>query len=378
MRTYLDYNATAPIHPQARAAMHEALSFHNASAIYEEGRMARAAIEIARHKIIDLCKGDKTSDVVFTSGGTEACNLAFGLHKEENPPSYKMTRIIVGATEHVAVLQTAKAQSTPPEILPVTSSGISAGIIDKGALAKMLEDDPTPALVCVQAANNETGIIQPIAEIAELVHCHNGLLFCDGVQAAGKIEIDIATWGCDALALSAHKIGGAMGVGALVMRKGLRVAPHIIGGGQELGLRAGTENVAGIVAFGVAFGVAAQQYPHQKWRDDMEASLREMAPHITIFGADVPRLPNTTCFSLGGMTAETLLMKLDLAGVAISSGAACSSGKVEQSHVLAAMGIDAVQSASALRVSFGWQTQEADIHRFLDIFRSFIEQQKAA
>ena len=354
-RTYLDYNATAPLRPEAREALLSALHIGNPSSVHEEGRKARALVEAARRDIAELVISHPET-VIFTSGGTEACNLALNLREA---PKGKIERLLVSAIEHSAVLQAAHESDLPVTEIPVTP----AGAVDTAALAKLLEDD-APALVCVMLANNETGVIQPMAEIGRMVKEHGSLLFCDAVQAAGKTPINMIGMGIDALSLSGHKLGAPMGVGALVTRPGVVVPPMLIGGGQELGRRAGSENISGIAAFAAAAKASKTALGNFQElaaiRDDMEAELRAIAPDIHIFGASETRLANTSCFALDGLNSETLVMALDLSGIAVSAGSACSSGKVSRSHVLAAMGVETHISKGVLRVSFGWQSTSAD------------------
>ena len=359
-RTYLDYNATAPLRPEAREALLAALDIGNPSSVHEEGRKARALVEAARRDIAELVISHPET-VIFTSGGTEACNLALNLR---DAPKGKIERLLVSAIEHSAVLQAARESELPVTEIPVTP----AGAVDVAALAKLLEDD-TPALVCVMLANNETGVIQPMAEIGRMVKEHGSLLFCDAVQAAGKTPINMIGMDIDVLSLSGHKMGAPMGIGALVTRPGVVVPPMMIGGGQELGRRAGSENISGIAAFAAAAKASkAALDDFQKLaelRDAMEAELRAVAPDIHIFGADEARLANTSCFALEGLTSETLVMALDLSGIAVSAGSACSSGKVSRSHVLAAMGVETHISKGVLRVSFGWQSTRADSEKLV-------------
>ena len=360
-RIYLDYNATAPIRPAVQDAVTQALGLGNPSAVHAEGRRARAAVEQARACVAEFC-GGAPEGVVFTSGGTEACNLALGLRAA---PAGAIERVLVSATEHAAVRLAATASGLRVEDLPVGSDGV----IDMAALDSALST-PAPALVCVMVANNETGVLQPICEIAERVRSHGSLLFCDGVQAAGKIPLSLEDLGCDALAVSAHKIGGPMGVGAFVVRAGLVVPPSITGGGQELGRRGGSENVSGIVGFGLAAELSgdelAQGAALADKRDRMEADLRAAMPDIRIFGSDAPRLPNTSCFGLAGLHGETVVMALDLAGISVSAGAACSSGKVSRSHVLDAMRVEHDVSNGAIRVSLGRDTDDAAVDRLVE------------
>ena len=350
-RIYLDYNATAPLRPEARDAVLAALELGNPSSVHEEGRAARALVEAARRDIAELVVAHPET-VIFTSGGTEACNLALKLR---DAPNGKIERLLVSAIEHSAVLEAAKETGLPVSEIAVTSDGV----VDLEALAKHLEDD-APALVCVMLANNETGVIQPIAEIGRLVKAHGSLLFCDAVQAAGKTPINMIGMGVDALSLSGHKMGAPMGIGALVTRPGLVVPPLLMGGGQELGRRAGSENISGIAGFAAAASAARDglQAFHglADLRDAMEAALLAAAPETQIFGRDQARLANTSCFALAGLSSETLVMALDLAGFAVSAGSACSSGKVSRSHVLAAMQVETHISRGMLRVSLGWNS----------------------
>ena len=360
-RTYLDYNATAPLRPEAREALLSALHIGNPSSVHEEGRKARALVEAARRDIAELVISHPET-VIFTSGGTEACNLALNLREA---PKGKIERLLVSAIEHSAVLQAAHESDLPVTEIPVTP----AGAVDTAALAKLLEDD-APALVCVMLANNETGVIQPMAEIGRMVKEHGSLLFCDAVQAAGKTPINMIGMGIDALSLSGHKLGAPMGVGALVTGPGVVVPPMLIGGGQELGRRAGSENISGIAAFAAAAKASKTALGDFQElaaiRDDMEAELRAIAPDIHIFGASETRLANTSCFALDGLNSETLVMALDLSGIAVSAGSACSSGKVSRSHVLAAMGAQTDISRGVLRVSLGWQTTAADTEKLVN------------
>ncbi|MGC6534291.1 MAG: cysteine desulfurase family protein [Parvibaculales bacterium] len=359
-RTYLDYNATAPLRPEARDALLAALNIGNPSSVHEEGRKARALVESARRDISELVIAHPET-VIFTSGGTEACNLALNLRQA---PAGEITRLLVSAIEHSAVLQAAKESGLPVTEIPVTASGV----VDVAALQELLQDD-APALVCVMLANNETGVIQPMAEIGRMVKEHGSLLFCDAVQAAGKTPINMIAMGIDALSLSGHKLGAPMGIGALVTQPGIVVPPMLIGGGQELGRRAGSENISGIAAFAAAARAAKQDLDGfqelSALRDAMETALQEAAPDVTVFGADEARLANTSCFALAGLNSETLVMALDLAGLAVSAGSACSSGKVSRSHVLAAMGVQTDISRGVLRVSLGWQSTARDTQKLV-------------
>ena len=360
-RTYLDYNATAPLRPEAREALLAALDIGNPSSVHEEGRKARALVEAARADVAALVSAPAET-VIFTSGGTEACNLALGLRQA---PAGEIKRLLVSAIEHSAVLAAAEESVLPVELLPVTADGV----VDMAALDAALQDE-TPALVCVMLANNETGTIQPIAEIAAKTRAHGSLLFCDAVQAAGKMPIDIFALGVDVLSLSGHKLGAPMGIGALVTRPAVVVPPQLLGGGQELGRRAGSENISGIAAFAAAAKAAMRDLDDfanlADLRDDMEVALLAVQPQTEIFGKHADRLANTSCFALGGLNSETLVMALDLAGVAVSAGSACSSGKVSRSHVLAAMQAETHISRGVLRVSLGWQSNREDTEKLVD------------
>jgi len=365
---YLDYNATAPLRPEAAAAVEAALqATGNPSSVHGFGRRARRRVEDAREAVAALV-GGQPAGVVFTSGGSEANNLALA--------GLPAGRILVSAVEHDSVLQAAPGAHR----LLVDSQGR----IDLDALGEALDEDggaAGPTLVSVMLANNETGVIQPVAEVAALARMQGALVHCDAVQAAGRLEIDLEALGVAALSLSAHKLGGPQGAGALVLAEGVTLAPLIRGGGQERRRRAGTENVPAIAGFGaVAAAVLEAPKPDPelaRLRDGLEARLRALAPELVVFGAEAPRLTNTSCFSLPGLSAETQLLALDLAGIAVSSGAACSSGKVEPSHVLQAMGIDAETAAAAIRVSLGWATSEADLERFVEAWDGLYKRRAA-
>lgn len=365
-RTYLDYNATAPMRPQVRDALAHAGAFGNPSSVHAEGRAARAEIEAARDKVARLV-GALAKNVIFTSGGTEANNtvLAPALRRAGGA---EMSRLLAGATEHVSVLEGHCFAPDAVERMPVDRNGL----VDlKWLAARLANGAGEPALVSLQVANNETGVIQPVARAAELVHEHGGLIHCDAVQAAGKVPLDIAELGVDVLTLSSHKLGGPKGVGAIVLASDrVEVGTRLIrGGGQERGRRAGTENVAGIVAFGVAAEIAGRELVDENGRmrnlrDACEAELRRIVADAVVFGDSVERLPNTLSFAVPGMRAETALIAFDLEGVAVSSGSACSSGKVRRSHVLEAMRIEARLAEGAIRVSLGWNSTEEDVKAF--------------
>jgi cysteine desulfurase len=367
-RAYLDYNAAAPLRPEAREAMLAAIdSVGNPSSIHAEGRAARRIVEEARRAVAELA-GVAPRCVVFTSGGTEAANLALNPAIDAPGLQAPLARLIVGAGEHPCVL---RGHRFAPESVAIAPLGAD-GRIDLTALARLLAaGDEGPALLALQGANNETGVIQPVAEAAAAVHDAGGLVVCDAVQLAGRASLDIAALGADFLFLSAHKLGGPKGAGALVAaRADLAIgAPLLRGGGQERGARAGTENVAAIAGFGAAARVAAAEAASESarladLRDRLAARVREGASDVAIFGEAAPRLSNTLCFSVPGLAAATLVIALDLAGVAVSAGAACSSGKVGRSHVLEAMGVEPELAAGAIRLSLGWASREADVARF--------------
>ena len=336
---------------------HALSSGGNPSSVHGAGRAARGVVENAREQVAALA-GARAQDVVFTSGGTEANALAlWGSVQGAAEAGARITRLFVSAIEHDSVLANAAAlaervPSVRLDSIPATADGV----IDLEALRVSLREGKGRALLAVMAANNETGVVQPLAEVAALLKEHEGYLFVDAVQAAGKIALDVSR--SDYLSLSAHKIGGPQGVGALIVRDGAPLAATILGGGQERGHRAGTENVSGIAGFGAAARVA-KTLP-SNMRDGFESGLRKIAPDAVIFGANSARLPNTSNFALPGIAAETAVMALDLDGVMVSSGSACSSGKVRPSHVLRAMGVSEPLASSALRVSFGWNSTEAD------------------
>jgi cysteine desulfurase len=375
-RVYLDWNATTPLRPEARAAMAAAWGLSgNPSSVHAEGRRARRLVEEARAQVAGAV-GARARNVVFTSGGTEANVLALvpGLHGAAGRP---IARLLVSAIEHVSVLAGGRFPAGSVSRINVARSGQ----VDLDHLRELLGSGP-PTLVSIMAANNETGAVQPVREAAGIVHAAGGLLHVDAIQAFGKIRININEIGADLVSLSAHKLGGPKGAGALVLAEGLSgVEPLLRGGGQERGRRAGTENVAGIAGFGAAIGAAMETLEAdakrlENLRNQLEMGLRE-TPGMIVFADSVPRLPNTTLFSVPGMRAETAVIGFDLAGVAVSSGSACSSGKVQPSHVLEAMGFDpklAQGSAQgfaqgAVRLSLGWSTAETDIERCLEAWR---------
>ena len=368
VRSYLDWNATAPMREEAKAAFAAALSLvGNPSSVHAEGRAARALIGAMRDQVAALV-GAQPGNVVFTASGTEANMLALTPAIETADEKRPRSRLFLSTIEHASVRAGGRFPREAIEEMPVHQDGR----LDLAALAAAIVNTPRP-LVSLMLANNETGIVQPVAEAAAIVHAAGGLIHVDAVQAAGRIPCDMTALGADLLTLSAHKIGGAKGAGALIRAREDVYFPEplVRGGGQERGLRAGTENVAGIAAFGAAAAAAlagrdGEAAHMSRLRNRLETGLLAATPDATVFGRDiVERLPNTTLFALPGVKAETAVIAFDLEGVAVSSGAACSSGKVQPSHVLAAMGVSGALQRGALRVSLGWNTTEADVEKFL-------------
>ena len=345
---YLDANATEPLRPEARAAVLAALDLPgNPSSVHRAGRAARRLLETAREQVAARFGGEP-ADLVFTAGGTEANALAIAALARGR-------RVLVGATEHPAVLAAAPGAT----LLPV----LADGTLDLAALAAALAEGP-PALLCLMAANNETGVLHPLAEAATLCRRNGAALHVDGVQAAGRVPLSLAAIGADTLALSGHKLGGPKGAGALLLRPGLDLPPLVAGGGQERGRRGGTEPLPAIAGMGAAAAAAdpAAAARLTRLRDALEAACREAGAQVA--GAGVPRLSNTSSLAVPGMAAETQVIALDLAGVQVSAGAACSSGKVRESHVLAAMGLGTL-AGCAIRVSLPWNAPADAADRFL-------------
>lgn len=363
---YADYNATAPVRPEAKIAMMAALDAGaNPSSVHGPGRAARKLLETARSQVA-VAIGARAQDVVFTSGGTEANALA--LNGVVAKLDSKCT-LLVSAIEHEAVIKNAGYAGVAVETAYVTPDGTLDLDWLRDRLAKWgAERDGTPILA-LMLANNETGVIQPVMEAATLVREAGGLTHCDAVQGLGKIMVNVGLLGVDYLALSAHKVGGPQGVGALWVRSGAPLKPVLFGGGQERSLRSGTENLSGIAGFGAATDAAIRDMPMLQalsaGRDAMEAKLVSEAG-VTVFGQDTERLAQTSNFAIPGFRAETQVMAMDLAGIAVSSGSACSSGKVKRSLVLAAMGAADDLADSAIRLSFGWNTQSSDFDAVAD------------
>ena len=361
-RAYFDWNATAPLRQEARAAMAAALELTgNASSVHAEGRAARQVIEKAREQVAALV-GAEAKNVTFTSGATEANMLALTPAIAIGDAKALRDKLFISAIEHPSVRSGGRFAADAVEELPVTGDGV----VDLHALRSALARAAQP-LVSVMLANNETGVVQPIREIAEIVHGAKGVLHVDAVQGPGRIDCDIGDLGADLMSLSAHKLGGPQGAGVLIRRGDIHIGePLIKGGGQERGLRAGTENVAAIAGFGAAAAVRqADANRMAALRDRIEAAIKAAVPDAVIFGETVQRLPNTTLFAVPGMKAETAIIAFDLNGIAVSSGSACSSGKVQASHVLAAMGVEPILAQGAVRLSLGWSTSERDVEKML-------------
>jgi cysteine desulfurase len=370
-RVYLDWNATTPLRRETREAMAAAFDLcGNPSSVHAEGRQARGLVEDARAAIAGAIGAD-VRNVVFTSGGTEANALALtpGLRRETRQEAGPVGRLVVSAIEHASVLAGGRYPADRIEMLAVSPSGV----VDPDRLRGLLAAGPS-ALVSVMLANNETGALQPIAEIADIVHGAGGLLHVDAVQAFGKIPFDINELKADLVSVSAHKLGGPKGVGALILADGISGPDALLrGGGQEQGRRAGTENLMGIAGFGAAVKAAMASLGGdmnrvEQLRNRLEAGLRQTR-QLQVFSDQVPRLPNTTLFSAPGLRAETAVIGFDLEGVAVSSGSACSSGRVQPSHVLEAMGFGPDLARGAVRLSLGWSTTAEEVDRTLEAWR---------
>lgn len=369
---YLDCNATSPVVPAAREAVARALAeaFGNPSSLHGPGQRARRVVDEARAAVAALI-GAEPSQVVFTSGGTEADNLALrGALQAARPPR---RRLVVGAVEHEAVLNTARALERagwPVTIVPVTGEGI---VTPEGLSAHL---GPDVALVSIMLANNETGVLQPIAALAAQAREAGALFHTDAVQAVGKVDVDVGGLGVDLLSLTAHKFGGPLGAGALWIRPGVPMAPVLTGGRQERNRRPGTENVPAIAGFGAAASQAAAggaRRAVRARRDRLEQGLLAAVPGAVVNGGGAPRVPNTTNLSFPGVEAESLLIALDLEGIAVSTGSACSSGTIEPSHVLRAMGLPPSRVQSAIRFSLGPGTSDEAIDRVLEVVPRVVE-----
>ena len=369
LRTYLDYNATAPLRPEAREAMLAAMdAVGNPSSVHAEGRQARAIVETARERIAALA-GAKPLEVVFTSGATEANAWVINAGGWDT--------IFACDVEHESVRAPLKESRARIVDVPVDSDGVARV---EAVASGVLNGPPVGhALVLLQVANNETGVIQPVADVAHFAREHGLVMHTDAVQAAGRLPLDMAALGIDTMSLSAHKLGGPKGVGALIIRDGTKLGNLISGGGQERRRRGGTENVVGIAGFGAAAEAAVSELAQVErvrgLRDRLEREA--MATGASIVGADVTQLANTTCLAFAGLSAETLVIKFDLRGVAISAGSACSSGKVGTSHVLAAQGLDAALARAAIRISLGWNTSDADVDAFLRVWADIVQSHRS-
>lgn len=367
-RIYLDYNATAPLRSEVRAAMIDALNATgNASSVHGEGRAARARVELARRRVAALVGADPTR-VIFTSGGTEANVTVLSPKMRIGAGDVAIDVLLVGATEHPSVLAGGRFGADKVRQIDVDGEG-RLSLADLAVALEQASSEGKRALVSVMLANNETGAIQPVAEIAALARRHGALVHTDAIQAVGRIPVDIAALGVDFLTLSAHKIGGPQGAGAIVLGGDLvSPLPLLVGGGQEKYSRAGTQNVAAIAGFGVAADAAradlARNAEWSLWRDQLATAA---LPAVLLSGG-AERLPQTLSLGVEGLQAETLVIALDLEGVAVSAGSACSSGKVGVSHVMKAMKVPEPQAKSAIRVSFGWETTESDIRRFTEVW----------
>lgn len=374
-RHYLDHNATAPVRPEVIEAVAEAMAHDgNAMSVHEEGRAAHKIVEDAREQVRALANGP-VNGVIFTGGGTEAIHLALhGLTAANN-----LKRIFVSAIEHAAVPANAVTTGADVEIIPTTTDGV----VDLAWLKARLDDYDTPRdgafLVCVMAANNETGVIQPVREAADITHDAGGYLFCDAAQALGKAPVNFVMSGADMMSVTAHKFGGPVGAGALIVAPNLPLDPVMRGGGHEMNRRAGTHNVPAIAGLGKACELARETLARSAdiaaLRDQIETSV--VAAGAKVWGADQDRLPGTLCFSAPGFSGETQLMALDLAGIAVSSGSACSSGKTKPSHVLTAMGASEEEATSTIRVSLGWNSTQDDADAFCKAWPAAYERIKA-
>jgi len=367
---YLDYNASAPVRPEAAAAIAESLRQPgNPSSVHRFGRAARKRVEDAREAVAALI-GASPGDIVFTGSGTEANALAL--------QGAGRRRLLVSAIEHDSVLAAAAALDPETPRIPVARDGV----LDLDAFDRLLEGRGPETLVSLMLANNETGVIQPVVEAARRAHAAGALVHCDAIQAAGKVGLDVRVLGVDLLSLSAHKLGGPQGVGALYVGERVALAAQLRGGGQERGRRAGTENVPGIAGFGAAAAAARRDLAAfadlGAIRDKLEAAVLARSNRARIAGAGAPRIPNTSCIILAGLPSETQVMALDLAGFAVSAGSACSSGKVRASHVLAAMGAPPEEASAAIRVSLGWASVPNDAERFVEAWSNMAARRAAA
>lgn len=365
MKHYLDYNATAPIRPEVLERMTELLASPlNPSSVHSFGRKAKDIVDNARQKIAEII-GVFPSEVIFTASGTEANNWVMRLFSDR--------RMFVSAIEHPSILKTAGIVSSSSVTIPVSENGM----VNLEELDFLLGGERN-FILSVMLANNETGVIQPIREIADMVHKREGLLHCDAVQSFGKIPVDFNHLDCDLMTLSAHKMGGPVGTAALIAKNNIHLYPLLTGGGQEANRRAGTENVAAIAGFARAAELIDYEYMKKIriWLDMLEKELTTVGSRV--IGKDSPRLPNTTCITMPGVPAETQLISFDLEGVAVSAGSACSSGRIETSHVLTAMGVPKEEIFTAIRISGGWATRQDDIVAMAEAWRRLLRRKNEA
>lgn len=357
---YLDYNATSPLLPQVRERMEAVAALPlNPSSVHSYGRMAKKLLEDSRKILADYLSV-WPDEVLFTASATEANNTAL--------QAFPQLTLAVAATEHSSILSAAK-ERPDSIILPVDENGL----LKLDALESTLQQYGANLLVSVMLANNETGVIQPIAEIAKRVKAAGALMHCDAVQGFGKLPLDFNLLGVDMLTLAAHKVGGPVGVGVLVIRSGLTIHPLLIGGGQEKRRRAGTENIPAIVGMAKLVSNLPSLHPLQEWRHKIETQIFSFSSETKIFGAAVDRIPNTICLTMPHISSETQLMNFDLAGICVSAGSACSSGRIESSHVLKAMGVSEAEASTAIRISMGWGTTETEINQFIEEWRKLWE-----
>ncbi len=377
---YLDHNAGAPLRPAAREAAMAALGAGNPSSVHGAGRQARAIVEAAREQVAGLV-GATAKGVTFVSGGTEGNATVLSSRLSRGGEDVAVERLFVGTTEHPSVLSGGRFPRDAVTEIPVDG----VGVVDLAALEALLTESAgrgETALVSVMHANNETGAIQPVARIASLAAGYGAFVHTDAAQTVGRIPVEIETLGVDFLTMSGHKLGGPQGTGAIVRRsEDVDFAPLLTGGGQESRKRAGTENVPAIAGFGVAAKAAAADIARATewagWRDRLASAITADLGALA-FSDGAERLPQTLCIGIAGLSAETLVIGLDLEGVAVSSGSACSSGKVGPSHVLAAMGVPGKLARSAVRISFGWDTEEKDLDRFQNALRDVVGRISAA
>ncbi len=365
---YLDYNATAPLHKNVIKKIQNLKfeEFGNPSSVHKIGRNSKKIVEEVRRNILSILKA-KNYDLIFTSGATESNNLAIkGFIKKNN-----IKTIFSLHTEHASVIDVVKNLDIEKKFFNINSNGN----VNLKEIEELLSKQTSPFLVSIMFANNESGIIHPINEIAKIVRKYKGIIHCDGVQGLGKIEIDLDSLDVDLFSISSHKIGGPTGIGALLINTRNNISPEITGGGQEKNLRSGTENFLGIVGFGEAINevnnlakICNSEIKNN--RDLLEANLKKLSNEIKIFGEDTNRLANTCYFAYPSMTSENQVIALDQKGICVSSGAACSSGKVEPSHVLKAMQVDEKYIHSAIRVSLGWDSTKEQIETFFNIWKS--------